>query len=166
VIRKIFAVGIVVFVYLVMALQAGCAPDPRLQAEADAIRTRAAQDAADRVQARQNPAPVAAQQENSLPWILFFCSAGSVVASTLVLVATASLINRAGGRSIGPKFGPDTSPLQMRRTVIFVTQVGHGMYRLTDASGSCLLDVRDAKDQLLLRAIIDGLDGPGGENAD
>ena len=136
----------VFFMLLLMAMLTACGADPVRQAEADAIRTRAAQDAADRTQARENPAPapVVVQDGNSAPWLLLMCSFGFMVASGLAgLIAVAMTRELARGKA---------QPEQVVQRVI-IDRVGRGQYRLTDVHGSRLLDMSSQADIRLLERV-------------
>ena len=157
---------------LLWAITASCAPDPRNQADADATRIRAAQDAADREQLRrqmdvqferQEAERQAASEQWVRSWTTFVKTTMTVLTWTLSmslialaiaisygLVGTSrAIVQGAGVRASLIRLDPETRqfPLMLRR-------FGDGKYMLTDINtGQTLqLDIRNPADRQMIAA--------------
>jgi hypothetical protein len=143
--KKIF-----VLVLVLAAALTACAPDPVALAQADAIRARAEQDSADRAAARENPPVVTVQPpapESPLPWLLSACLGGGIVATILTLILAIVAFRAAGS------LGANVNNPQPPAPKIIIDRVGRGRYRITDNTGSRLLDWNNPVDVRLLEVV-------------
>lgn len=147
---------VVLFAILMFVLPAcGSANDPRALAEADAIRTRAAQDAADRAAARSAPAPVIVQAQSQgsdwFPWMMFSAAFGGLVICLMVIflmgIARSSQIQ---AQNDAPPAGRTFQVVQQR---VIIDKIGRGQYRITENNATRLLDWSNPVDAQLLNEV-------------
>jgi hypothetical protein len=167
--KKYFAVGMWV---IVMALMGSCAPDPRLDADAGAIRSQAEQGALDQAQARAQDGRMfdlaQAERESTsagrvwaqntfIQWLTVAGSAGAAL-SILALSVAFSIGAVGSGFAFARArvLQADSIALDVntRQYPLMLNRLGNGRYTLTDPNTGSVtqLDLRDAGDRQKIAA--------------